>query len=173
MPVVAGDPLERDRARLERGVHGVGSDLLGDLGDELVDRLVRVGELRGDRDVDLAAGGVAPHPGRQAALLARLERLVDHPVDVGADLELLRAQAVLLAVVGDRDLLVQRLDQLGVHGFLRLVGGHPADVDAADRHALGDLVRLGRVPGVRAHGRHEHDGDDDYEGYLELASQGG
>ena len=143
MPGMAGDACERRGGRLERGVDRLGVDLGRDLGDEVVDRVVRVSRLGRDGQVDLAACRIAPDAPRQAALLALVESLVDHAVHVGADLELLGAELVLDPVVGHRDLAAQRRDELVVDRLAGFVGVHPADVDTADRDPLGDLTRAG------------------------------
>ena len=50
------------------------------------------------------------------------------------------------------------------------VGRQPADLDVADPHPVGDLVRVRAVDGVRAHGQHEQRADGGREGYLDSAS---
>ena len=85
MPGLGGDRLEHAAARVDAGVDRLLVDVALDVVDEVVDRVVVVLDLRLDRVVDLAAGQAAPGPRGQAALLGGGDRLVDHPVDVGAD----------------------------------------------------------------------------------------
>ena len=64
------------------------------------------------------------------------------------DLELLAGKLPALAVVADADRVAQGTQQLDAHRPPRFLGVHPADVDASDRHTVGDLVLLRGVVGV-------------------------
>ena len=99
----------------------------------------------------LAAADVADQAAGEAALLAVVERLFDRRVEVGVDLQLLAAQLPALAVVADLQRVAAAARAAGARtALLRFVGVHAADVDAADRHAVGDLVLLRAVVGVGA-----------------------
>ena len=86
-----------------------------------------------------------------------------------------------MAVVGDADRPLERLDQLRSQQVGRLVGLEAADVDAADGHPLGDLVLARVVVGVGREGaadeqQDEEECDDDRpaaEAPLLLLSLGG
>src|SRR5262249_45071647 len=138
--------------------------------DEAVERGVGVGDLGRDRLVDAAAADVADDPGRDAAVLARVERLLDRGVDVGVDLQPGAREGPGFALVGDPEGGAQRYEQLAAHRGGRLGGVHAADVDAGDRDAVGDLALLAAVVGVGPGcGQHE-DPDRDERGYPRLGS---
>ena len=128
--------------------------------DEVIDRLVRVGDLRLDGLVDLLAGDAAPGAAREAALLRGRKSLIDHAVDVGPDVELMRGERVVLAAVLDRDGLIERVDEVRPDLRARPIGVEATDVDSADRHAVGDRVLVGVVPPVNEHGRDDRREDD-------------
>ena len=97
---------------------------------------------------DLPAGHVAHDARRERVLAAHAERLGDHPVDVGANVEVLGVQRVVLALVDDDDRLGQWLHQLVLQDVGRLGLVHPAEVDVAHADAFGDLSRFRVVPRV-------------------------
>ena len=112
--LLAGNGIDRRRAWLDRGVDRLAVDLGRDAVYEGRDLALVVDDLGLNRFVDLTARGIAPEAGRQATVLAGGKRLVDHPLDISADGQALRAQLVLDAVVGDYQVAVERLDELPV-----------------------------------------------------------
>ena len=70
-PVLARHRVERVGRRAHRRVRGRGVDIAGHLLDEVVERIGRVGDVRSDLAIDLAAGRIAPHPRGEGALVAR------------------------------------------------------------------------------------------------------
>ena len=71
-------------------------------------------------------------------------------------------QLPAVAFVADLERVLQRHQKLMVHALFGFGRGEAADVDAADRHPVGDLVLLGIVVGVgdRAQPEDEGCGDD-------------
>ena len=150
-PVLPSDLDERTGRGLYRRVLGGAVDRLRGDGDEVPQLAVRVADLRAQVAVDVIAGRVAPDAGRQAARPARRLGRRDHAIEIGANVEPLRAQDVAIAVGDDDDRPSQRLDEPAVELLAGLVRGKAADRDAADLDPVGDLVLLRLIPGVRAH----------------------
>ena len=110
--VLALDLAEARRGERDARVLGARCTWAAIRVDELVDRPPRVGDLGGDRGLDLAAGRLAPGALDGVAALAALHGLGDHAVDVGADLRLRGGELPGLAVVADDHRVVERGEQL-------------------------------------------------------------
>ena len=162
-------------ARLDARVDRLAVDLGGDVVDEGVDRVLRVGDPGLDVDVDLGAPHVAADPVDDRALAALGDRVVDHAVDVGALVELLGAKRVGLAGEGDLDRLLERGHDLFLDDVAGLVGAAAADVDAADADPRRDPVLLGVVVRVDADRKEQRGGDrhDNGDHQLVGCSQAG
>jgi len=105
---------------------------------------------------DTAATEPAPPPEEPKGLLDRVG-------DFRVDLEALYRQLPGAAAVADGERVAQRAQQLRADRLFGFRGAHAADVDAAHRDALGDLVVLRAVVGVgadRAEHEDDHTGDD-------------
>ena len=156
MSRLRGEPLALG---LDRRVHGILVDLVGELGDEVGHRGARVRHLRLEVPVNGRTRRVAGDPLDQVALAAHVERLVDHAVDVSRLVQLVRGQRVVVAVEVDDHRLLQRGHNLALDHPARGVGVPAPDVHAADLDARGDPVLLGVVVGPdrdREQEQHRH-----------------
>jgi hypothetical protein len=153
-----------ERRELDRGVAGRAVQLLLHACHQPVDRVRRVGHPRRYLGVLLAAGEIARNAVEDAAVAARLQRLVDHAADVRLHPGVLCRQREADALAPHRDRLLQRLLELALDHAARIGGGHSAHVDARDRDALRDHVIARAVIRVRCdRASAEHQQEDGHQ----------
>jgi hypothetical protein len=123
----------------------------------------RVGERRPQRHglVEPAAAQLAQDALGEPAVPAQRDGGVDHVRDVDLQAGARRPDDEAVAPVLDVQRALERPDEPGIQQCARLGGVEPADVDAGDRDARGDRVRVRLVPevGVGAAGRRRHTGE--------------
>src|SRR5215208_4476018 len=108
--------------------------------DEVPHRAARVAHARRHLRILLAAGEIACHAAEDAAVAARLERLIDHAAHVRLHAGVLGGQGEAGLAAAHYDRPLERLLELAPDHALGLGRGHLAHIDARDRHALRDQV---------------------------------
>ena len=141
---------------------------LGELVDEVLDRLLVVADLRLEVRIHVTAAGVAGDAVQDGALAAAVDRLLDHAVDVRLRVQLVGTQRVALAVVGHDDRLFERRDHLALDDLASRVGAAATDVDAADLDPRRDLVLLSIVVGPDPDGQEQTHDDQSHQGDRDL-----
>ncbi len=169
-PVLRPRHFERVAGRADVGVLRFAVDPGGDVADEAVDRPLRVGDAGGDVFLHAAAGHVAHQPPREAARAALVERFFDRAVEVGVDLQGRAVELPAFAVVADLQRVAQRRQKFPLDGPLGFGFVHTPDVDAADRHPVGNRVVLRAVVGESGAHQNEQDESSRYQRDSALTS---
>ena len=172
-------PLLQLRSAVRGDHRGFGRVLVnacGELVDEALDRTLVIGHARREVRVHVAAARIPRDPVEDVPLAAAVDRLLDHAVDVGGLVELLRRQRVVLSLVADDDRLLQRRNHLALDDLASRVGIPSADVDPADLDPGRDLILLCIVVGPdpdreqQTQDDERHQGDQDLVGHVETCA---